>query len=846
MKESSKDAIKILIILLGVFLALFSLSGFLSDVSIVKNTLNIGTMGSLSYDFVSDSSISMTYIEKGSVAAKAGLRIGDTIIRINNTRLDQKNYFDRDIWGPGEVGYKLDMSVIRNNKPVQITVIKAPASFQIKLISISLQLILPFLMLIYCCVGLWIVIKNSFSVEIASIAIVCFTIGILMFTLVDTGYTQTAFLKSIKFFEIKSSLTSFIFLIPSFWILLFMRFPEQTNYYRKHKIFITILIFFLPVTTLILNFIPADNDALNEVRKLMTYGTLIYIFVGMTIGILILNANSKRFKDTLRARQFKLILFGVKYGGLALLTGWLMLLLFAMVQELRSNFELLLIGAFIVNSIIGVMIPFSFLNSFLKKKLLETEWAFRNKIRDSGITAGLFFIYLFILFQAGEFVIGQFALSDTSMIVFITILISLTFYPINNKLHLILENKFHPERNVNRNKLKEFTNKLQSIVEINSLLLEFSGWLENNFRISQAITYALVDQKNISIPFSLRNDTVIMKRLNTGSPFFWDELPAEQAEIINEDEKKWACDHNISVSIPMISYGELVGILSIGKKVGHEDYTGEDIENLKECATQTALALQNLQLQLQYIEKKRLDKELNLARTIQSQLLPRSIPKIRGLDLFGRMRPCFEVAGDYFDILPLDENKAILAIADVSGKGAGAAMLMSNLQAAFRSSLKFTRDMRAIVHEINNIIHENTNPGQFITFFAGLWNADDHSFEYINAGHNPPIIIRNDGSIVQLKATGFFLGPIPDSEYNTDRTILEKGDLLAIYTDGIDETFNPEYDQFGLERIIASLKDSKECDSEKICMSIYDRTEEFARGLAHTDDATIIIAKVIE
>ena len=846
-KESSKFFLKLLIIIFGSFLALFSLVGFLNSVYYIKDTLNTGSIG-MDYDYASDSTITITSIEKGSGSEKVGLKVGDVIMSVNGMRPSRAKYYNTDFWGPGEVGYKLNISLKRNDETLQITLIKTPASFQSKLIALSLQLILPLLMLIYCCVGLWILIRNSYSIEIATISIVCFTIGTLMYTLVDSGFTQRDFLNSIKFFEIKATLTTFIFLIPSFWIFLFMRFPEKTEFYKRHTTFFTILAFILPITTLTLNFLPIHNDIFDEVRKILTYSTLIFIFVGMAIGIIIFNANSKRFSDTLRARQFKLISFGVKFGGLSLFFGWVTLLLFVSIRELRLNFEFLFIGLFIITSIIGVIIPLTFLNSLLRKKLLETEWTFRNKIRDSIITSGLFLLYFFIIFQTGEFIVREFALSDTSMIVFMTILISLTFYPINRKLHTILENRFHPERNLYREKIKEFTLRLQNIVELNSLLLEFSGWLENNFRIQSAITYSFGSANALCLPFIPKEETSIINKINNGSPFFWDELPEEQKDKINEVEKKWASDNHISVTFPMISHGELVGVLNIGKKTNHDDYNGEDIAILKECVSQASIAMQNLRLQIEYIEKKRLDKELNLARTIQSQLLPRSIPNIKGLDLFGKMRPCFEVAGDYFDIIKLepDASKAILAVADVSGKGAGAAMLMSNLQAALRSSLKFTSDMRAIVYEINNIIHENTSPGQFITFFMGLWNSEDHSFEYINAGHNPPIIIKNDDTVIQLKATGFFLGPIPKTGYVTEKVTFTKGDIIAIYTDGIDETFNPDYDQFGLERIIETLKQNKEKSAEEICNEIYDRAEIFANGLPHMDDATIIVAKVVE
>jgi len=297
----------------------------------------------------------------------------------------------------------------------------------------------------------------------------------------------------------------------------------------------------------------------------------------------------------------------------------------------------------------------------------------------------------------------------------------------------------------------------------------------------------------------------------------------------------------------MISRGESVGLLSIGKKKNNEDFTGDDLEIFKEAALHTASALQNVKLRAQQMEKKRMDKELEVARNIQNRLLPRKIPEINGLQLHGEYQPCYEVGGDYFDVIPMGNDKTALVVADVSGKGAGAALLMSNLQASLKMAISVDLPLEKIVFKVNNMLYENSLSSQFITFFIGVWDNRGKTLQYINAGHNPPMVIRTGSRLKKLSPTGMALAIKPDQTYKSQEVSLAVNDSLFIYTDGIEEFFNHRLEAFGIDRMIRVFKESSRLHPRDAIMELFRELKEFAEGKPglHCDDLTIIAVKRI-
>jgi sigma-B regulation protein RsbU (phosphoserine phosphatase) len=190
-----------------------------------------------------------------------------------------------------------------------------------------------------------------------------------------------------------------------------------------------------------------------------------------------------------------------------------------------------------------------------------------------------------------------------------------------------------------------------------------------------------------------------------------------------------------------------------------------------------------------------------VARKIQEGLLPGTLPSARGLELAARIRFCLDVAGDYYDVVPLRDGRTLLAIGDVAGKGVGAALLMANLQASLRVVRNTGAALPDVMREINALVCENTPDDLFITLFVAVFDPATCGLDYVNAGHNPPVLVRADGSCERLGEGGLLLGVRPGACYGQASLRLKPGDLLLMFTDGVSEAMNGSGAEYGEERI---------------------------------------------
>jgi sigma-B regulation protein RsbU (phosphoserine phosphatase) len=217
------------------------------------------------------------------------------------------------------------------------------------------------------------------------------------------------------------------------------------------------------------------------------------------------------------------------------------------------------------------------------------------------------------------------------------------------------------------------------------------------------------------------------------------------------------------------------------------------------------VAAENMRLLEENVGKRRLDEQLQMARRIQHGFLPRQIPQTTGLEVAASTRFCLEVAGDYYDIIPLPGGETVLAVGDVSGKGAGAAMLMANLQASLRTAVGVGATLPEVMGRINELIVGNTPPEDYISFFVAVFDPVHRRLTYVNAGHNPPLLRGASGRIEPLDVGGLILGFMNEVRYEQATVALAPGDLLLLYTDGVSEAMNSAEEEFGENRLRSFL-----------------------------------------
>ena len=315
----------------------------------------------------------------------------------------------------------------------------------------------------------------------------------------------------------------------------------------------------------------------------------------------------------------------------------------------------------------------------------------------------------------------------------------------------------------------------------------------------------------------------------------------QDGEEILLDEESWPHLHALGAraALPLKSQGETEGILLIGERLQY-GIDAEDLEYLGALGALAISSLENARLLDEMIEKRRLEEDLRIAWEIQQQLLPSSLPEITGYSIFAGTLPARQVGGDCYDVISIPDGRLLIAIADVSGKGTPASLLMANVQAALRALAPLGLSLDELAGRVNDLIHDNTAPDKFITAFIALLDPDSGRLEYVNAGHNPPFHVTGE-EITPLSEGGLILGVMPTTiPYLVGACELKEGEGVVMYTDGVSEAMNDQRDEYGDDRLIDLLR--KECSSpaDRIFNQVQEDVRQHVGNAAQSDDITII------
>jgi sigma-B regulation protein RsbU (phosphoserine phosphatase) len=294
--------------------------------------------------------------------------------------------------------------------------------------------------------------------------------------------------------------------------------------------------------------------------------------------------------------------------------------------------------------------------------------------------------------------------------------------------------------------------------------------------------------------------------------------------------------------VPMIHKSKIVGIMTLLNKMDGTPFNESDQILFTIFATQAALSIENARLLFAAIEKERLDKELQVASEIQNLLIPQSLPKSTYLEIAAEYIPCKEVGGDFYDVIQLDENRHIFVVADVSGKGIPGALVVSNMQATLRAFLQYSDDLLPIVTRLNESITRQTTADRYITFFIGLYDHQKSSLTYINAGHNPPLLVHRNGQMKELKTGGIFIGFMP-WEYESETVPFRKGEQLILYTDGLVEAMNKKEIEFDMTGLKSTVRENMNISSDALKNEIIKRVHKHTGNMPLADDFTLLITR---
>ena len=301
------------------------------------------------------------------------------------------------------------------------------------------------------------------------------------------------------------------------------------------------------------------------------------------------------------------------------------------------------------------------------------------------------------------------------------------------------------------------------------------------------------------------------------------------------------------LAVPLsVDERDVFGIIYADSPTYQSTFASEHLDILTTLASVASIRVENASLLDERINRERMEHELELATEIQQRFQPSGPPIIAGYEFQGISFSCYEIGGDYYDFIPRPDGSMLIALGDVSGKGTAAALLMSSLHAAIHGQVAATSSLEATISAVNTYLSENTPANRFVTLFATELDPATGVLRYINAGHNPPLIGRSDGTIEQLSAGGLPLGIMPFAEFELGETRLGEGDVLVVYSDGVSEANNLAEEEFGLERLRDVLKANLKGTASSIRDKVESALSEFTGTAPANDDITLVIVKKCE
>lgn len=426
------------------------------------------------------------------------------------------------------------------------------------------------------------------------------------------------------------------------------------------------------------------------------------------------------------------------------------------------------------------------------------------------------------------------------------------------RLRAWIDRKFFREAVDAERILTELSESVRSIVEVKPLLATVTKTISSTMHVPR-VAALLCQNGDFAPAHAIGFDSAPEVRFSAHS------VVAEHLARLREPERvslnredSWASRESedrkqlerleTELLLPLAFKDRLLGFLSLGPKLSEEPYSPNDVQLLQSVAAQTGLALENTRLTeavaTEVAQRERLNRELEIAREVQQRLFPQSGPAIQGLDYAGRCRPASSVGGDYYDFVSMSEGRLGIAIGDISGKGVPAALLMASLQASLRGlAIANPAALSTLMENLNRLVYDASPSNRYATFFYGVYNPTTLVFEYVNGGHNPPMVFRGD-EVIRLEEGGPVIGLFGPARYKQSAIQLHPGDTLVLFTDGVSEAMNNDDEEFDEPRLIEAVLSGEGLSASELIDRVMKACDDFAAGAPQHDDMTLVVARV--
>jgi hypothetical protein len=485
-----------------------------------------------------------------------------------------------------------------------------------------------------------------------------------------------------------------------------------------------------------------------------------------------------------------------------------------------------------------LLIPLSIAFAILKYRLMDIDVYIRKTVIYGGVTGILGLIYIAVAGGVSGLITRMFQLNTDWFPVATTAVLAILFVPIRSRLQGEVDRRFYRHRDYPaalarvtarlteagpaRDVLQAITDEIQEAIPARSAALWLASREAPVFEM-QAVTGGSESGRPLQI-----SGEIAARAASAPGPISWDALaPAACGPL-----RAVAADYLAAIRRASI----LHGLLTVGSKLSDTDWDLADRRFLESVAGQVAIALDDSKPLGDTAEFER-------SREIQRALMPSVLPQPQGMSIAGAWQPAKSVGGDYYDVMELPDGAFALAVADVSGKGVPAALLMSNVQAMLRLVVPESRLPSVVCSKLNGSLFRNVVPGKYATFFYGLLDSAGRRLVYCNAGHNPPLLVRAGGELLRLQAGGPPLGLFQTAEYAQADVSLSEGDHLVIYTDGVVDAMSVEGSDFGEERLAEVLTANRLSNAEQMKSATLEAVHRHC-GSVFSDDVTLLVLAV--
>ncbi len=769
----------------------------------------------------------------GGVSDQAGIKNEDILIAINGIKFKDINEA-QNILNSFETDEIVEYTVIRDN-----VIFKT----NLRVFKIFNVLFLIFSLLGFGFLVIAFLVGYSKPKELASqlffflgcAASLGFSIiGVINFFIGTPGVLTNSLLGQVFFYAL--------------FVHFFMTYPIKLDFkYRKQFL---ILIYAVILITALLRIYSYSIGGSFLIGRIATAIGIIYICTGITFFI----RSYFRLNDEILKKPLRIILYGFLLGGLGFLYSFLLPFFIN-----KPNF---LVQPWIYSPAALVLsIPVSFGYSIFKYRILDTEFIVKKGLVFGIITAFIIGIYLLLVLVLNS-LLSQFMPQNKQLLtVALIIIVTFSFDFVNKKAKEFVDKQFYRERYNYRKSLLVFSEELpylnnirQIIEKIGSSVRETMGiatlnvWFNDDeyHKILQNEFEVVSDNEKVVHKDRLYDEAFSSLFSNSKEPKLITELYLQEVKI-PEEYKEVIRKEKFALLIPVYIKDNLIGTMNFGNKPSGKAYSEEDIDLLKTLASQAAIAFENSRLQGVKISKQKIEEELLIARRIQMGLLPQSINSIEGIEVSGFYNPAKIIGGDFYDVIKLSDNKMLVVVADVSGKGIPAALYMSKVQAMIQFAAKVFHSPKEILVEVNKQIHQKIDRKSFITSILALFDLEKMTVKICRAGHNP-VMYSVNGKLSLLKNRGMGLGLESEKYFddNLEETELSISDdnVFVFYSDGLTEAMNKNREEFGVDKIMEIINMNRYHSCSAIQQEIMNSVAIFRGNAEQNDDITLVITKI--